>query len=369
MQESPLKEIEKLRREEDLKIFQRNKNRYAVIIRESESLTAYFFSTPIYRLKERTLVQLNFTNMNGTYIHQGSNAMVKVTDQDVKISNELGKIRIFFNQQSFAVQNHSLVSSNMQIIPTLNGIALKQRMSGQQISFHIQTENVYEIRSNSKYVAFMREKFLPFATFGLLPGLTAGRCIPTQMEVKKVDDRNYQIFIFHTAAEEIFFELNLYEGKLFQDTTVESYKDYENNAFGPITFLGNTEIFGQQWLYSRPDLSRLSDWEAGSIRRVRLHIPVYGKLEGTAAAYPLTERFCSFGSMWNNKIQPVSQKREGSFENGYQSFELTDFITTFSGGFKRTEGMVLKNNGPGYTVMATGDNYYTPQILEINYIP
>ena len=44
----------------------------------------------------------------------------------------------------------------------------------------------------------------------------------------------------------------MYERKLFLDTTVESKNIDVNNAFGSIAFIGNTDIFGEQWLYSRP---------------------------------------------------------------------------------------------------------------------
>lgn len=367
MQISPLKEIEKLRGEKDLKVFQRNQNKHAIILCEDRSLTAYYFSTPIYNSTDKTLVQLMFSSAEkDVFLHRGSHAGIKVTSTGAVLSNELGRIRLFFEKQAFSLKEHCLCSPDMQILPTLNGIAVRARTRG-EFSVRIQTENAYEIRSNTKYAAFMQEKFIPFAVFGVLPG-TAGRSlIPVQMEIQKIDDRNYRIFIFSTTAEEIFFELNLYEGKLFQDTTVESYKDYENNAFGPVMFLGNTEEFGQQWFYSRLDFSRLSGLENETIHRIRLHIPVCGQAPAQIAAYPLMQRFCSFGSAWNNKIQPSLKKINGSFLNGYQSFELTDLMTTLDGGIKRTEGLVLKNDGPGYAVMATGDNYYTPQILEVNY--
>lgn len=60
MEISPLKEIEKLRGEKELKIFQRNKNKHAIILLENHSLTAYYFSTPIYNSADRSLVQLMF---------------------------------------------------------------------------------------------------------------------------------------------------------------------------------------------------------------------------------------------------------------------------------------------------------------------
>lgn len=367
MEISPLKEIEKLRGEKELKIFQRNKNKHAIILWENHSLTAYYFSTPIYNSADRSLVQLMFFAAGkDIFLHRGSHADVKVTSNGAVVFNELGKIRLLFEKQTFSLTEHGLCSSDMQILPTLNGIAVRAETRG-TFCVRIQTENAYEIRSNTKYAAFMQEKFIPFATFGVLPGIAGRSFVPAQMGIQKIDDRNYQISIFSAAAQEVFFELNLYEGKLFQDTTVESYKDYENNAFGPIMFLGNTEGFGQQWFYSRIDLSRLSGLENETIHRIRLHIPVYGQAAERIAAYPLTQRFCSFGSTWNNKIQPGLKKIEGSFLNGYQSFDLTALMITLSGGIKRTEGLVLKNSGPGYTAMATGDNYYTPQILEVNY--
>lgn len=367
MEISPLKEIEKLRGETGLKVFQKNKNKHAIIFCEDHSLTAYYFSTPIYNSEDRSLVQLIFSLVEkDVFLHRGSHARVKVTSNGAVLSNEWGTIRLFFEKTNFLLKEHCLYSPDMQIFPTLNGIAVRAQTSG-EFCVKVQTEKVYELRNNTKYAAFMQERFTPFATLGLLPAITDRAFVPAQMEIQKMDDRNYRIFIFTTAAQEIFFELNLYEGKLFQDTTVESYQAHENNAFGPVMFLGNTEAFGQQWFYSRLDISRLTGLENETIRRVRMRIPVYGQAAARIAAYPLTQRFCSFGSAWNNRIQPGLKKIEGNFLNHYQSFELTDLMTTLNGGIKRTEGFVLKNSSPGYAVMATGDNYYTPQILEVNY--
>ena len=76
-------------------------------------------------------------------------------------------------------------------------------------------------------------------------------------------------------AECILFEINLYERKLFLDTTVESKNIGVNNAFGSIAFVGDTEQFGEQWLYSRPAFSLISELYEKSLNYAVLHIPKY----------------------------------------------------------------------------------------------
>lgn len=48
-----------------------------------------------------------------------------------------------------------------------------------------------------------------------------------------------------------------------------------NNAFGSIAFVGDTEQFGEQWLYSRPAFSLISELYEKSLNYAVLHIPKY----------------------------------------------------------------------------------------------
>ena len=78
-------------------------------------------------------------------------------------------------------------------------------------------------------------------------------------------------------AKFVVFEINLYEQKLFQDTTVESQNADSNNVYGGTAFLGETTAFGEQWLYSRPDVSKLADLAGRGISKAVLHMNQFNK--------------------------------------------------------------------------------------------
>jgi hypothetical protein len=87
-------------------------------------------------------------------------------------------------------------------------------------------------------------------------------------------------------------------------------------------------------------------------------------------AFKVTSRFCSFGSNWNNKVPGGMVIADSQTANGYQSIDLTPLLVDQrTRTMLRTEGVILrpKVKGSGFSVLSTGDSYYAPQILEINY--
>ena len=168
----------------------------------------------------------------------------------------------------------------------------------------------------------------------------------------------------------VLFEANLYENKLFQDTTVESLNPTINNAFGSTAYIGNTALFGLQWLYSRPDYSRIQELMDKCINKAILHMPKYNKNNVELSAFRVAARFCSFGSNWDNKIGSGTAISDSTVVNGYQSIDLTDLIVDpRTRTITKSEGLILKPKikDGGFSAVATGDSYYAPQILEINY--
>ena len=66
---SILDEIKQLRNAEHLNIDRNNTNRYRVIVNEKDGTkTSYYFSTPIYNIQTRNIVDLKFRqNGNGSF--------------------------------------------------------------------------------------------------------------------------------------------------------------------------------------------------------------------------------------------------------------------------------------------------------------
>jgi hypothetical protein len=182
--------------------------------------------------------------------------------------------------------------------------------------------------------------------------------------------KTYELELSHNIKNGVFFfEINLYESKLFQDTTVESACPDRNNAYGAIGFIGNTKQFGEQWLYSRPDFSKIPDLTSKRIDKVLFHIPVLNGCSDTLDVFIPEKRFCSFGSTWSNKIN-VSQRVSSANNDGrYITIDSTNLFTSPNDHeLIYNEGLILKKpKGNTNVAISTGDCYFAPQILEIKF--
>lgn len=374
--QSVLGEISKLRKGAPLVIDYRNNNRYRLVAQENDgSKTAYYFSTPIYNLKDRKLINMKFhTNGKATYAI-GSNANITVLE-NIRMENAEGWCAVALQQPPTRISDTKLCCDNTHIELTGNGIAVKCPVKGiWKFDFVIEVgEPFLNIRANDKYFALMKERFRPLVVFSCIGSIDAvGNVIaPAQMAYQKITDKKYRITVTSTSplAQYVLFEGNLYENKLFQDTTVESNHPSVNNAFGSVGFIGNTVMYGEQWLYSRPDFSRMREIMDKSIRKAILHMPKLNQSQTRIRAFNVKARFCSFGSNWDNKIGEGNPLSDSIVNGRYQSIELTPLlINPRTGTISPSEGFILKSSvkGNGFSVIGTGDSYLATQILEINY--
>ena len=375
MKSSVLEEIRTLRNNKDINLNTMNNNRYCILIREKDgSETAYCYSTPIYNLKSKHIVDLQFHSEKNSFYTYGSNVRIDV-QKDICMQNQNGYIKLLVDDIAFKPQGRSLVSPSCVISPTLNGVLFNVNSNNYTIIMEA-SKPFLKIRANSKYFAYMSEKFKPFGTLSSLGTVDLYNhfCAPALVTYKKLNDKQVALTLRSgvESGKHILFEVNMYENKLFQDTTVESKNPKENNVYGGIAFLGNTECFGEQWLYSRPDFSKISELLNKQVRYVKLHLPNYNKNNFIVlSGFELTNRFCSFGSTWNKKIALSKIITDSFGSNAYQSIDITNLIVNKkSKAINHTEGLILRTKvkGCGFSAVATGDNYYTPQILEINYI-
>lgn len=218
----------------------------------------------------------------------------------------------------------------------------------------------------------MKKKFLPFVTVNCVYATDGSEnsVAGAELAMKKDSDLQYRLRMKSTIenATKLNWEINLYEPKLMQDTTVESSRPNENNAYGNVAFLGHSPDHGVQYLYSRFDFKKIKVDSLKKMKRILLYVPYYvaGDQEFRIAA-PF-RRFCSFGSNWANK---VSANRIGASwwrQNGCFVFDLTHYLLTDEGKLKENNGIVLiPSKSNEVAVMATADNYNMPQIIEIQY--
>ncbi len=371
MHSSVLDEVRYLRGEKDLVISKANANRYRIVLHEGDGTqTAYYFSAPIYHSTDRTPASLRFT---GSGILRGTNGMISVLGSTMILTKERDKIYCDFPADPLQRTGEIMTGEGIEIHPTLNGAAVKLSCGGEGTTIRIRTErSFWHIRANSKYFALMEEPFRPLL---VLSGIGAfgddGKlCGGVKMAFQKVHDQEFTVWICSTSDDRrtLWFEINLYEPKLFLDTTVESRHPSENNAYGSTAFLGSTYSYGNQWLYTRPDYTILNDVQSRELERIQLYVPMYGGERTVLSGVTLSRRFCSFGSTWENKVGTERSFGESRVVGRYHVLDLTNILVdSESRMLCQPDGWVLRAKGGGYTAVSTGDSSFFPQILAIRF--
>lgn len=372
---SVLNEITRLRKGAPVVIDYRNSNRYRLVLSESNGTkTAYYFATPIYNRTSRKMIDLRFYSNGGTIFASGSNANITISD-NVRMENADGSCIMTLPQKADFISDRELHCGADVIYPTSNGIAYKGVIKGKgSLTLDIEVDQPFlQVRCNDRCFALMKEKFRPLMVISCIGTLDfSGNVIaPARSEYQKLTDKKYQLTFIPASplGHFILFEANLYENKLFQDTTVESKNTSVNNAFGGIGFLGATKDYGEQWLYTRPDVSKMPELNDKKILRAILHLPRLNSSDIQLNIAKASARFCSFGSTWENKIAESTSLPNPQIAGRYIDLDLTKLITDKYGRLTVSDGLILKAQKKdfGFSVIATADNYLFPQIFEINY--
>lgn len=372
---SILREIYSLRKGSPLVIDYKNSNRYRVVTSESDgSKTAYYFSSPIYNNRTRKAVDMKFYSKEEIAYTTGSNANITISE-NIRMDNFEGTCVLSFADPISHISENEVICGNKRIYPTTNGVAIRGLCpEGKSFAFSVGISLPFlEVRANDKYFALMSERFRPFMSISCIGTSDAdGNVIsPAKISYQKISDRRYVITVLPCSSfgKSVLLEANLYEEKLFQDTTVESKNSKANNVFGSIGFIGNTKEFGEQWLYSRPDYTKMSEMNDKKILRAVLHIPKLNRGGIELTASKVVARFCSFGSTWDNKISEASTLDDSQETDHYIDLNMLSVLADRQGRLLRGEGFILKakRRNTGFSVISTGDSCMAPQILEINY--
>ena len=370
-----LESIKELRGNRPLFPDQKNANRYKVVgLEEDGSKTAYCFAVPIYTANGR-LLDLQFRRCGSGYRADGSNCEIIAGDGFTMKSAD-GTCRID-PENGFHVDyaGRSVLHGNgCDAAPTANGLVLKARCENGAYRFRFTVDQEFwEARGNGKYFSLMREEFCPAVTISCIGSAdeSGGIIAPAFLESSAESAGRYFISVVPQSpyAKSVVFEINRYEQKLFQDTTVESKNADVNNVYGGTAFVGETAAFGEQWLYTRPDFSKLPELAGRLIDSVVLHMNRFNS-GPELCAFRVERRFCSFGSTWNSRIGDAG-KFADAVKGGYRlNFDLTDLaVDRRTGRLRQPDGFIIKakSRGSGFSVVSTGDSFYAPQILEIRY--
>ena len=373
---SIFKEIDKLRTGDPIHWVEMLSNRYTIYCQEeNRAKTAYCFSVPIRNIKTNDVVNLRFFHNKHGSTFVGSEVKISITDK-VKLINQYGQCDIIINGTVLKKTEEAVFFANdkqrIEIRPTLNGIILTLECNplSDLPKISLRFTNSFElIRSNDKFFSVMREKFIPFITASCIGTVNAyGKVVaPCKIYNQRLNDFEYVLTFCPESKSQhrIAVEINMQETKLFQDTTVESKNPTLNNAFGGVSFLGTSKLFGEQLLYSRLEISNIAQLQGKRIIKSILHIPQLGYNTPPIAVNRISKRFCSFGSNWENKIAITDTIAVSSASNGYYHLDITKLLGDFR---KKSENFVIREtttNKPA--IIPTGDSFYAPQILEVKY--
>lgn len=372
---SVLNEIRTLRNNKELRIDHKNSNRYCIVSDESDgSKTMYAFSVPIYNDKTKRILDRRFHYANGLYYVYGSNATVSIDKDIISMENANGLCRISLSGNIISASEDRICYETVEIAPTLNGLIFKAPYKpGCTHNFSFESGKTFlHIQENDKYFAFMSGTYLPFASVSCIGVFDDNNTVvaPCNISSCKIKDYIYILSISSDTKQgkHIMFEINMYEHKLFQDTTVEQRKIHANNVFGGTAFIGFTPEYGEQQLYTKPDFGIIPEIYDSRIYKAILHIPQYHKKHNTIlTAYKIESNFCSFGSNWDNKKLMTEKVSDGNSDVNYQHFNVKDLISyTDTNLFKDSFGLVIKAD-KGFAAVSTGDSHYLPQILELGF--
>lgn len=370
--DTALMEIKYLRGMEDFVIDRRNSSRYRVLVREAVGLTAYCFSAPIYNTSTGQLVRKSFEKINNGYAFKGSNSTVSVCKNRCVLENADGRAILLLQESPSPNGVKKTTPSAVTVSPTLNGLRFSAHR--RRLRFLLRSEAKKEsVRHTATCFTLMKEDFKPFLSVAALYATDdKGRLFPVELSCKEKDLQTYEVELSCRESDaSITFEVNLYEAKLFQDTTVESAHPDSNHAYDAVGWIGKTELFGEQWLYSRLDTSKLSDLTAQRVEHVLLHIPILNQSRESLDVFVPTSRFCSFGSTWNNKVNASDEALNTTRSGRYLTLDVTSLFTNSTEhSLIYTEGLILKKprgNDP-FIAISTADCYSSPQILEIKFL-
>ena len=372
-------EILKIRGEKSTDLKHLDGNRYCMVIDENNgSHTAYCCSVPVRNKKTLKFIDLHFGKLETSYCLYGTHSKITI-ENDIILENEYGACTISLPDILEQKGEISCKGRDFEVFPTLNGLAFKvSNMCDIAKTIKLSLTSVYrpfEVFSNKRCFSLKMNDGTPFLTLSCIGSLDEDNSVIGACEVmyKAVDNNQYVVTILpkNKEAKYTFYEINFHEFKLFQDTTVDSFLPDANNAFGGTAFIGNSETYGEQWLYSKPDFSLVPELLLHKINRAILHIPKLNNKSIGICVFPLQKRFCSVGTTWNNKIAYISEKEKlSSNKNEYLDIDITEFVVNKNNDYLiRTDGFVIKSciDNNDYIVISTGDSYYAPQILELNY--
>lgn len=369
--QNPLQTVAELHRSTELDVDTEQANRYCIRLNTSRGKEAYYFASPIYNAYSRKLVQRSFFANASEYRFAGSNCTASVSGTQISLRKGDRVFTMTFpHPQLWRITGGHLESNDYTLSPTCNGVCLSGKTDHLRFGFSARFP-YRSIRTSQNCLCWMEEQFKPAVVVSALVAEGAKQQVPLRVRLEQTAG-NAGIVGFETTDpvfRQGWIEVDFYEPKLIQDTPVSGRFPKENNAFGPIAFIGKSAYFGTQWLYTRLDIAKFQELRGNYIREMKLYLPYLSRGPSAPELYGLTARFCSFGSTWNNKVKQTEDGQTVTVGSRFLCLDLTRFYTNRA-RLTESAGTVLTPSHswePGCHTISTGDCCAMPPILCIKY--
>ena len=366
--------IKQIRKEENPDVADNKTHRHCIDIREKDAMVSYLFSIPVRQEEDGALIDSHWEKRGSVWEAKGAmlDTLIRVTKDRIILSRPRKSYTLALPyKQCWKEKDNELYSADMRIGLNPSGVSVACSIEDRLVMRIETNDHIYGIKGNSRYFAFMSQRFKPSATLSALYFQGEDNTLyPVKLSYDEVNANTYDIELDCPVKSHgtLLLEYNLYEDKLFQDTTVSQMLSQENNVFGSVAFLGSSDVFGEERLYIKPVFDMLNQYRFCDIQSIRLMIPKIAENCPEIKAYRMDDRFCSFGSTWNNKVPhsryciPVTQSIS------HIILDLTEYMVE-NGRLKFFYGILLKSveKTMSYGVVATGDCSSFPIILEVKY--
>lgn len=371
LHQNPLRTVAELHCSSALDVDMQQSNRYCIRLNTPNGKEAYYFASPIYNAYSRKLVRRLFLQSGSEFRFCGSNCSVTVTGTQISLRQGDRSLTLTFRrQQLWQLRDGHLESADYAVYPTCNGICLGGKVETLRFGYSARVSH-RSVRISQNCLCWMEQQFKPAVVVSALTAEGAGKNVPLRVRLEQTSESAGTVFFETTdpVFRRGWLEIDFYEPKLIQDTPVSGRFPKENNAFGPVAWIGKSAFYGTQWLYTRLDVSKIQELRSAHIREMKLYLP---RLSGGTAApelYGLTARFCSFGSNWDNKVGQAEGGQAVTVTPHYLCLDLTRFYTNRA-RLTESVGTVLTPSRtwePGCHTVATGDCTAMPPILCVKY--
>ena len=351
-------------------------NPFCIIGDKGKEIVANYFSCPICTEKDAKLLTLKYKQMGTRFCGGGSNAEIVYEQGFLSLQNQFCNVKINLQGSDvfarevktdfFGMERECITNEKYCIYLSLNGVAVQTKQ--EEIKFQFKGDFVV-IDQNGQSVSFMANKFLPYLVISpLAERETDGKVKPLFCEIR-AEGEQYKVCFNKENDSELLCSFDMYTGKSVFDTTVESKRPNMSNPFGAVAVLGESYECGRQWMYSRPNAELFSELRGMKVLKAELNLFCYTAPSEQISVYKMRDNWCSFGSTWSNRVLPAKLLSMAYKKENYLVADITEVVREIvERGFNdRVPGIAILSNSEkhGYEMLATGDNYYTPQIIQI----